>query len=58
MVAEVEVGNDASQRLLARLGFTPEPAVPPYERWGRGGRLRRPVLRTLAAGHVPGRHVC
>ena len=43
---------------MGRLGFTPEPATAPYERWGRGERLRRPVLRMLPAGHVPGRHVC
>ena len=58
VVAEVEVGNAPSQRLLSRLGFVPEPATPPFERWGRGERLRRPVLRMLPAGHVPGRHVC
>lgn len=58
VVAEVEVGNEASQRLLARLGFAPEPATPPFERWGRGERLRRPVLRRLPEGIVVGRHVC
>lgn len=57
LVAEVEVGNEPSQRLLARLGFTPEPAVPPYERWTRPVG-RQPVLRRLPDGHVPGRHVC
>lgn len=57
VVAEVEVGNEASQRLLARLGFAREDAVAPYERWARDAG-RRPVLRRLPAEHVPGRHVC
>ena len=57
VVAEVEVGNEASQRLLARLGFDRADATPPYERWSRDAG-RRPVLRRLPADHVPGRHVC
>lgn len=56
VVAEVEVGNAASQRLLARLGFTPTPAVPPFERWVRGER--EPVLRRLDTDRLDGRHVC
>lgn len=56
VAAEVEVGNGPSQALLARLGFTPAPAVPPYERWVRGER--EPVLRRLPPGAVTGRHVC
>ncbi|MCW2606040.1 MAG: hypothetical protein JWO60_733, partial [Frankiales bacterium] len=57
VVAEVEVGNEPSQRLLARLGFVSEPAVAPYERWSRPVGPQ-PVLRRLPADHVPGRHVC
>ena len=56
VVAEVEVGNEGSQRLLARLGFVRQPAVPPYERWVRGEP--EPVLRRLPSGSVVGRHVC
>ena len=56
VVAEVEVGNEASQRLLSRLGFVRSPAVPPYERWVRGEP--EPVLRRLPPGAVTGRHVC
>ncbi len=58
VVAEVEVGNEASQRLLGRLGFVSSPATPPYERWTREGPGPRPVLRRLPADRVPGRHVC
>jgi RimJ/RimL family protein N-acetyltransferase len=58
VVAEVEVGNAPSQRLLARLGFVPQPAVPPYERWVRGEPRGAPAGRLLPEGHVVGRHVC
>ena len=35
LTAEVLQGNDASRRLLLRLGFTPEPGTPPYVRFVR-----------------------
>jgi RimJ/RimL family protein N-acetyltransferase len=34
VVAEALVGNEPSRRLLLRLGFTEEPAEPPYRRYG------------------------
>lgn len=51
--AEVLVGNDASLRLLRRLGFCAERVDPPYVRFTREvGATSRPALR------VAGRHVC
>lgn len=52
VVAEVLVGNEASQRLLGRLGFVPEPGTNPYERWARAAARSRPARR------IAGRHVC
>ena len=34
VVAEALVGNEPSRRLLLSLGFTEEPAAPPYRRYG------------------------
>lgn len=51
LVAQVQVGNDASRRLLARLGFVEEPAAPPWV------RCVRPVGHGPAL-RVRGRHVC
>jgi RimJ/RimL family protein N-acetyltransferase len=34
IVAEALVGNEPSRRLLLDLGFTEEPAEPPYRRYG------------------------
>jgi RimJ/RimL family protein N-acetyltransferase len=34
VVAEALVGNEPSRRLLLSLGFTEEPAEPPYRRYG------------------------
>lgn len=51
LVAQVRVGNDASRRLLARLGFEEEPVRPPWVR----------CVRTAGPGpalRVRGRHVC
>ena len=47
VAARVRVGNEASRRLLRRLGFVEEPADPPWVRavHGSGSRIR-------------GRHVC
>lgn len=47
LVAEVLPGNEASVRLLRRLGFELEGGDPPFVRWAR---TRRPRVR--------GRHVC
>lgn len=48
LAADVEVGNEASRRLLRRLGFTEEPAAPGWVRCLRGPGQPR----------VRGRHVC
>lgn len=51
LVAQVQVGNESSRRLLARLGFEEEAADPPWVRCVRSagpGPARR----------VRGRHVC
>lgn len=49
LVAEVHVDNQASRRLLRRLGFTEEPDDPPWVRCVRGpGETPR----------IRGRHVC
>ena len=53
VVAEVLVGNEPSQRLLARLSFTRTAGVPPYERWVRDARPGPAAPRRIA-----GRHVC
>ncbi|HVE73920.1 MAG TPA: GNAT family N-acetyltransferase [Mycobacteriales bacterium] len=53
VVAEVLVGNEASRRLLLRLGFTEEPAAPPYVRCVRLAPGTSPEPRRIA-----GRHVC
>jgi RimJ/RimL family protein N-acetyltransferase len=50
-VAEVQVGNAPSRRLLARLGFVEEPARPGWVRCVRAVGPG-PALR------VTGRHVC
>ena len=54
LVAEVLVGNDASRRLLGRLGFVEESTDPPYVRLVRGPGTRAPA----AAPRIAGRHVC
>lgn len=51
LTAEVLVGNEASLRLLRRLGFMPDGGVAPYVRWVRGVGPA-PVRR------ITGRHVC
>lgn len=51
LVAETRVGNEASRRLLARLGFEEEPAAPS---WVRCVRTAGPA----PARRVQGRHVC
>lgn len=51
LVAQVQIGNDASRRLLGRLGFAEEPAAAP---WVRCVRAVGPV----PALRVRGRHVC
>jgi ribosomal-protein-alanine N-acetyltransferase len=51
LVADVQVGNEASRRLLSRLGFQEQPASPPWVR----------CVRTAGPGparRVQGRHVC
>lgn len=62
VIAEVEVGNEASGRLLARLGFVRTPATPPYDRWVCPVEVQQergaPVGRRLPEGRVTGRHVC
>lgn len=47
VAARVLVGNEASRRLLRRLGFVEEPADPPWVRAVRGSGVR-----------FRGRHVC
>ena len=47
VAAQVQVGNEASRRLLRRLGFVEEPAEPSWVRAVRGGAVR-----------IRGRHVC
>lgn len=49
IVAEVHAGNDASRRLLRRLGFVELPDDPPWVRCVRGPD---------AAPRIRGRHVC
>lgn len=51
LAAEVLVGNEASRRLLRRLGFHEQPGEPPYLRCVRavGASAPRPIA---------GRHVC
>ncbi len=49
VVAEVLQGNEASRRLLHRLGFEEEDTLPPYVRYVRSRSPRR---------RVAGRHVC
>lgn len=49
VVAEVLQGNEASRRLLARLGFDEEATLAPYVRYARPRDPRR---------RVAGRHVC
>lgn len=50
LVADVHLGNEPSRRLLRRLGFTEQPADPPWVRCVRGPGDQRPRIR--------GRHVC
>lgn len=54
--AEVRPGNQASQRLLARLAFVPDRS--PGEAAPRDGHLR--LVRPVPGRHLPiaGRHVC
>jgi RimJ/RimL family protein N-acetyltransferase len=56
VVAEVLPGNEPSRRLLARLGFRPEPAPGAYERWARGPAA--PSRDAARRAPVRGRHVC
>jgi RimJ/RimL family protein N-acetyltransferase len=51
LCADVLVGNEASRRLLRRLGFREEPALPPYVRCVRD-------VGVTATPRIAGRHVC
>lgn len=52
VVARTRVGNDASRRLLRRLGFVEEPDDPPWV------LCVRDLDRPTSALRVTGRHVC
>jgi [ribosomal protein S5]-alanine N-acetyltransferase len=52
LAARVLPGNEASRRLLGRLGFVEQPDDPPWLRLVRDPEQQRRPLR------VPGRHVC
>lgn len=52
LVAEVHVGNEASRRLLRRLGFQEQPDDPPWVRCVREAATAGPTAR------IRGRHVC
>ena len=51
LVADVHADNEASRRLLRRLGFAEEPAEPGWVRCVRGPELGR-------SHRIRGRHVC